>query len=158
MGYLTEADCQSNLKTIFEKLPTRIQARWVEHCCSVEQKGQRPSFRKMVDFIQLQASKSNHPIFKIGGDTSIGYGHQRKVGRGHEMTMATREEDGQGSQHSAMSHRARFTKGSQNSGSESKGQSASQPYHFHNTDICAWCTRNHHVVECPIFYLKPAEE
>ena len=162
LGYLDEANCQANLKIVFDKLPARVQARWAESCMDEEAMGRRPTFSAMVTFIQRQAKRSNHPLFTVERDAPTNVESQSKrqptLHFPRETTMPTDVDE---NQHYDTSGPTGIS--SQQYANPTRSQPTYQdsqytPSYGTGKDVCEYCTKNHRIVQCSAFAGKTAEE
>ena len=63
------------MQTIAKKLPLHLQARWRDRAVKLKEKGERASFKDLVDFVVSAAESANDPVF---GVQALGRNQERR--------------------------------------------------------------------------------
>ena len=72
MDALSEMN-MTNLAKMSSKLPISLQAKWRDEAQRIRAKGQPPSVRELVQFIERQADAANDPVFARIGESHKNY-------------------------------------------------------------------------------------
>ncbi|XP_064622797.1 uncharacterized protein LOC135484971 [Lineus longissimus] len=62
---LREADTQTTLKAIFERLPPAVQVRWAKMVSRMEEEDKFPQLKDLVEYVKNQAKMMNHVVFEV---------------------------------------------------------------------------------------------
>ena len=60
---LHEMDVFAHLQAVMDQMPKHVQGRWQGKAQDAEQRGDRLLFSDMVEFLEHQAQRENHPIY-----------------------------------------------------------------------------------------------
>ena len=63
IGYLDEVNSADNLRSIIDRLPFHLKAKWLEVADSIQESGQRPRIHNISKFVSEKAQAANNPVF-----------------------------------------------------------------------------------------------
>lgn len=76
LDLLDEANTQTTLKSIVDRLPPPMQAKWVEKVHEFDRQHVRPKFKHLVQFMEKQSKRVNLPVFQV---TSFQYDNSKRT-------------------------------------------------------------------------------
>jgi len=62
IGYLDEVNSSENLRSIIDRLPFHLRAKWLDVADSIQESGQRPRIPNISTFVSDKACAANNPI------------------------------------------------------------------------------------------------
>ena len=62
IGYLDEINSVDNLKSIIDRFPFHLKAKWLEVADSIQESGQRPRIHNISKFVSEKARAANNPV------------------------------------------------------------------------------------------------
>lgn len=185
LDLLDEANTQTTLKAIFDRLPSMMQGKWVERVNDMEKNNRRPKFQHLMEFMTAQSKRLCHPVFQITNSypdkrapdppprpslyrQDVRHDTQPQP---RQMTVMTTLSEEPVRQPSSLSDTTFTTTQPRRQelrhGGRPRNADSSRPTnHGGNSqqddgkpdDLCPFCSRNHKLRECPIFAVKRLTE
>ena len=84
IGYLDEVNSADNLRSIIDRLPFHLKAKWLEVADSILESGQRPRIHNISRFVSDRARAANNPVF--GGELNSDKDKSKKDRSGKKIT------------------------------------------------------------------------
>ena len=63
IGYLDEVKSANNLRSIIDRVPFHLKAKWLDVADSIQESGQHPRIRNISKFVSEKAQAANKPVF-----------------------------------------------------------------------------------------------
>ena len=63
IGYLDKVNSADNLRSIIDRLPFQLKAKWLEVADSIQESGQRPRIHNISKLVSEKARAANNPVF-----------------------------------------------------------------------------------------------
>ena len=89
IGYLDEVNSADNLRSIIDRLPFHLKAKWLEVADSIQESGQRPRIHNISKFVSERARAANNPGFGGALNSDKDKNKRDRSGRSPPNTMAS---------------------------------------------------------------------
>ena len=151
-GYTSELNSRNTLTAIQQRLPYRMQGEWVKEAGRTYERGYRPDFQSMVQFLERQLRLKNNPF----GATFLASSARKGNASSSGQTPTAGNSSSMTSQPKKHTFAAEF---SPESSSQTEPASSNNSISKSKRPIsCADCNLTHYLNQCPNFIAKSVPE